>query len=67
MLMLEILLTQDFKIDDLYCAVPSSSESLCSLAIIFLAWGLNLFNYDFHHRFARITDKADSSIVLAKL
>ena len=67
MLMLGILLTQDSKIDDLYCPVPTSSESLLFFAIIFSAWGLNLFNDDLQHRFARITDKADISIVLTKL
>ena len=38
----------------------------CSLAIIFSAWGLSLLD-DCQHDFARMTDEADSSVVLAEL
>ena len=38
----------------------------CSLAIIFSARGLSLSKI-MHHDFARMTDKADSSVVLAEL
>ena len=39
----------------------------CSSAIISSAWGLSLFQDDFQHDFARMTDEADSSVVLAEL
>ena len=39
----------------------------CSSAIISSAWGLSPVQDDFQHDFARMTDEADSSIVLAEL
>ena len=39
----------------------------CSSAIISSAWGLKPIQDDFQHDFARMTDGADSSIVLAEL
>ena len=39
----------------------------CSSAIISSAWGLKPIQDDFQHDFARMTDEADSSVVLAEL
>ena len=39
----------------------------CSSAIISSAWDLSLFQDYFQHDFARMTDEADSSVVLAEL
>ena len=39
----------------------------CSSAIISSAWGFKPTQDDFQHDFARLTDEADSSVVLAKL
>ena len=63
--MLEVLFTQDSKVEDLFCGAPSSSE-------LSLFFSNNLYSYsaiqdDFQHDFARMTDKADISVVLAEL
>ena len=63
LLMLEILFTQDSKVEDLFCSASSGSEPSCSSAIISSAWVQD----DFQHEFARMTDEADSSVVLAEL
>ena len=39
----------------------------CSSAIISSAWGFSLFQDDSQPDFARMTDEADSSVVLAEL
>ena len=39
----------------------------CSSAIISSAWGFEPIQDDFQHDFARMTDEADSSVVLAEL
>ena len=55
LLMLEVLFTQDSKVEDLFCGVSSGSEpSLFSL-------GFKPIQDDFQHNFARMTDEADSS------
>ena len=43
LLMLEVLFTQDSKVEDLFCGVPSSSEPSLSSAVISSTWGLSLF------------------------
>ena len=52
LLMLEVLFTQDSKVEDLCCGASSGSDPIQD---------------DFQHDFARMTDEADSSIVLAEL
>ena len=48
LLMLEILFTQDSKVEDLFCGAPSCSEpSLFLSAIISSACGLSLFKMTF--------------------
>ena len=43
LLMLEVLFTQDSKVEDLFCGASSGSEpSACSSAVISSAWGLSL-------------------------
>ena len=39
----------------------------CSSANISSAWGFKPIQDDFQHDFARMTDEADSSVVLAEL
>ena len=39
----------------------------CSSAVISLSLGFKPINVDFQHDFARMTDEADSSVVLAEL
>ena len=47
-------LTQDFKVEDLFCGAPSCLNT-CSLAIIFSAWVLSLFSMTFQHDFLSMT------------
>ena len=46
-LMLEVLFIQDFKAEDMFCCVPSGSESGLFFAIISSVWGLSLFKMTF--------------------
>ena len=39
----------------------------CSSAIIFSVWGFRHIQDDFQHDLARMTDEADSSVILAEL
>ena len=62
LLMLEVLFTQDSKVEDLFCGPLPALNPVCSSAIITSA-----IQDDVHHDFARMTDAADSSVVLAEL
>ena len=65
--MLEVLFTQDSKVEDLFCGVPSSSEPSLFFSNYLFNLGFKLIQDDFKHDFARMTDEADSSVVLAEL
>ena len=62
MLMLEVLFTQDSKVEDLFCGASSGSEPS-----LFFSSGFMPIQDDFQHDFAGMTDDADSSVVLAEL
>ena len=62
LLMLEVLFTQDSKVEDLFCGASSSSEP----SLFFSLWFKSIQD-DFQHDFARMTDEADSSVVLVEL
>ena len=47
LLMLEVLFSQDYKVEDLFCGASSGSEPACSSAIISSAWGFSLFKMTF--------------------
>ena len=66
-LMLEVLFTQDSKVVDLFCGASSGSEPSLFFRIYFFSLGFKPIQYDFQHKFARLTDEADSSVVLAEL
>ena len=61
LLMLGVLFAQDSKVEDLFCGA--------SFSLFFSNWffslGFKPFQDDFQHDFARMTDEADSSVVLA--
>ena len=59
LLLLEVLFTHDSKVEDLFCGASSGNY--------FLRLGFKPIQDDFWHDFARMTDEADSSVVLAKL
>ena len=66
-LMLEVLFTQDSKVEDLFCGACSGSEPSLFFSNYFFSLGFKPIQDDFQHDFARMTDEADSSIVLAEL
>ena len=65
--MLEVLFTQDSKVEDLFCGAPSCSELSLFFSNCLFSLGFKPIQDDFQHDFARMTDEADSSEVLAKL
>ena len=65
--MLAVLFTQDSKVDDLFYGAPSGSEPSLFLSNYLFSLGFKPFQDDFHHDFARMTDEADSSLVLVEL
>ena len=67
LLMLEVLFTQDSKVEDLFCGTSFDSEPSLFYSNSFFSLGFKPIQDDFHHDFARMTDEADSSVVLAEL
>ena len=67
LLMLEVLFTQDSKVEDLFCGASSGSEPSLFFSNYFFSLGFQPIQDDFQHDFARMTDEADSSVVLAEL
>ena len=65
LLMLEVLFTQDSKVEYLFCGASSGSEP--SLFFSIFSLGFKPIQDDFQHGFARMTDEADSSVILTKL
>ena len=67
LLMLEILFTQDSKVEDLFCGASFGSESSLFFRNYFFSLGFKAVQDDFQHDFALMTDEADSSVILAEL
>ena len=67
LLMLEVLFTPDSKAEDLFCGASSGSEPSLFFSNYFFSLGFKPIQDDFQHYFARMTDEADSSVVLAEL
>ena len=65
--MLEVLFTQDSKVEDLFCGASSGSELSLSFSNYFFSFGFKPIQDDFQRDFVRMTDEADSSVVLAEL
>ena len=66
--MLEVLFTQDSKVEDLFCGASSGSESNLFFSNYLFSLGFKPNQDDFQHDFARIkNDEADSSVRLAEL
>ena len=63
--MLEVLFTQDSE--DLFCGASSGSEPSLFFSNYFFSLGFKPIQDDFQHDFARMTNEADSSVVLAEL
>ena len=67
LLMLEVLFTQDSKVEDLFCGASSGSEPSIFFSNYFFSLRFKPIQDDFQHDFAGMTDEADSSVVLAEL
>ena len=63
--MLEVLFTQDSKVKDLFCGASSGSEPSLFFGNNLFSLGFNPIQHNFQHDFARMTDEADSSVVMA--
>ena len=66
-LMLEVLLTQDSKVEGLFCGASLGSEPSLFFSNYFLSLGFKPIQHEFQHDFARTTYEADSSVALAEL
>ena len=66
-LMLEILFTQNSRVKNLFSGASSGSEPSLFFRNYFFSFGFKPIQDDFQHDFARMTDEADSSVVLAEL
>ena len=64
LLMLEVLFTQDSKVEDLFCCASSGSEPSLFISIYFVSLGFKPIQDNFQYDFARMTNE---TVVLAKL
>ena len=67
LLMLEVLFTQDSEAEVLFCGAPSGSKTSLFFSNYLFSLGFEPFQDDFQYDFARMTDEAGSSVVLAEL
>ena len=66
--MLEILFKQESKVEDLFCgALSGSGPNLFFIQQLSLGLGFKPFQDDCQYDFARMTDEANSSVVLTEL
>ena len=61
LLMLEVLFTQDSKVEDLFGGASSGSEPSLFFSNYFFSLRFKPIQDDFQRGFARMTDEADSS------
>ena len=64
--MFEIIFTQDSKTEHMLCDALSSSEPSMFFNDYFFRFGVKPVQDDFQHDFARMTDEAHGSVVLAE-
>ena len=67
LLVLEIFLTENAKVEDLLCGTPSCSEACLFFGDDLLRLWLQSVQHDLQHDFAWVTDEAYCSVVLALL
>ena len=65
--MLEVLFTQDSKVEDVFFGASSGSEPSLFFSNYFFSLEFKPIQDDFQHDFARMTDETDSSVVLPEL
>ena len=66
-MMLKVLFTHDSEAEDLFCGALSSSEPCLFFINYLFSLGFKPVQDDFQHVFARMTDEADSAVVLTEL
>ena len=66
LLMLEVPITHDSKVEELFYGAPSGSEPSPFFGSYVCRLGFKAVQDDLQHDFARMTDMADSSVVLAE-
>ena len=67
LLMLEVLLTQDSEVEDLFRGATSGSEPGLFFSNCLLGLGFKPIQDDFQHNFAQVIDEADVFVVLVEL
>ena len=65
LLILEILFTQDSKVEYLFCGAPSGSESSLFFGNYLFGLGYKPIQDAFQYDLVRMIDDADSSVVLS--
>ena len=65
LLVLEVVLAQYPKVEDLLCCAASWSEASLFFSNDLFRLRLRSVQQDFQHNFARVADEADGTIVLA--
>ena len=58
---LEVLFTQNSKVEDLFCGASFGSEPSLSFSNYFFSLGFKSIQDEFQHDFAPMTDEADRS------
>ena len=66
LLVLEVLFTQDSKVEDLFCGASSRSEPSLFFSNYFFSLGFKPIQDNFQHDFAGMTDEADLNIAFHK-
>ena len=61
LLMLQVLFTQDSKVEDLFCGASSGSEPSLFFSNYLFSLGFKPIQDDFQHDFTRLTDESDNS------
>ena len=67
LLVLEIFLAEDSKVEDLLCCAPSCSEACLFSSDDLLCLWLQSAPFDLQHDIVWVTDEADRSVVLTLL
>ena len=63
--MLKAFFAKDCNVEDLFNGAPSCSKTCLFFSGNLLHLGFESIEYDLQHDFARVTDEADCSIILA--
>ena len=67
LLMSDVLFAQDSEVEDLFCGASPGSEPSLLFSNFLFGLGFKHIQDGFLYDFAQMTDKADGSVVLAKL